>query len=231
MVGCSLLSAGAMWASVAWFWPAAIVVGLFWIWSIAFFRDPRRSGTFAGNEFCSPADGTIQDMTEFENYDPIEGPAIRIGIFLSLFNVHINRSPCAGTVRSTRHEHGKFLAAMNPKAADENESNTLVIDTVGEMPGPIVVRQIVGVAARRIVCHAKAGTSLITGERFGLIKFGSRTELIIPKLAGTEIVVKIGDKVRAGETLLARQQAKTESHDTRPENVTGRSEETAQTSA
>lgn len=231
MIGCSLLSIGALWACWMWFWPAAIVVILFWGWSIAFFRDPHRSGTFAANEFCAPADGTVQDIEEFYQYDPIKGPVIRIGIFLSLFNVHINRAPCAGTVRSTHHKHGKFLAAMNPKAADENESNTLVIDTVAPMPGPIVVRQIVGVAARRIVCHANQGTTLTCGERFGLIKFGSRTELVIPKLPGTEIVVNIGDKVRGGETLMARQPVKGNDHVNGGENVAGRSETTAQATA
>ncbi len=231
MIGCSVLSLVGLWVAGTWFWPLAPIAAAFWIWSIAFFRDPARSGTFAETELCSPADGTVQDITEYQQYDGIEGPAIRVGIFLSLFNVHVNRAPCAGVVRSTHYEPGKFLAAMNPKAADENESNTLLIDTVAPMPGPIIVRQIVGVAARRIICHATEGTKLETGERFGLIKFGSRTELIVPKCDGTEIVVSIGDKVRAGETLMARQPAKVKDHDRRREDVTGKTESPASSPA
>lgn len=204
LVGTLVLGVGAL-AAWVWFWPAAVPIGLVWIWSIAFFRDPRRVSTCAQDELCSPADGTVQDVTRLDHYDAIDGPAVRVGIFLSLFNVHINRSPCAGTVRSVEYRPGKFLAAMNPAAGEVNESNTLVIDRPGGWPGPIVVRQIAGMAARRIVCHARSGTSLAVGQRFGLIKYGSRTELILPATAETEILVKVGDKVQAGLTPLIRQ--------------------------
>jgi phosphatidylserine decarboxylase len=205
MLACTAAAALGAAAALIWFWPLLIPLALVWGWSIAFFRDPKRVTVATPTELCSPADGTVQDITEFDHYGPIEGPAVRIGIFLSLFNVHINRAPCAGTVRSATHVPGKFLAAMKPEAIDVNESNTLVLDPPPEMPGPIVVRQIVGMAARRIVCHAVPGTKLLSGERFGLIKFGSRTELIIPRSDRTKLLVELGQKVQAGVTILARQ--------------------------
>ncbi|NOT00242.1 MAG: phosphatidylserine decarboxylase [Phycisphaerales bacterium] len=198
---------GAIWAAAIWFWPAAIPPALIWIWSVAFFRDPRRETVFDDRTMCAPADGTVQDITMLDGDPTIGGPAVRVGIFLSLFNVHINRSPCAGTVRSVQFKPGRFLAAMNPAAGELNESNTLVIDPETPLPGPVIVRQIVGVAARRIVCHAEPGTRLTTGERFGLIKFGSRTELIVPRMEGTQVLVGVGDRVQAGLTALVRQSA------------------------
>ncbi len=204
MIVCTAVLGAAIWGASVWFWPAVIPLALVWGWSIAFFRDPNREAVFDADTLCSPADGRVTDITPVE-FDAIGGPALRVGIFLSLFNVHINRSPCRGTVRSTHYRPGKFLPAMKPEAADQNESNTLVIDTESPIPGPIGVRQITGMAARRIVCHAREGTPLSTGERFGLIKFGSRTELIVPHVEGTEVLVEIGDKVRAGITPVVRQ--------------------------
>lgn len=186
-------------------WPLAIPFLVVWIWVLAFFRDPPRRATFAPGELCSPADGTITEIIELDDHPTIGGPAIRIGMFLSLFNVHINRSPCAGTVRSLSYRAGEFLDARHPESGQRNESNTIVIDPVAPIPGPVEVRQVAGLVARRIICHAKAGQKLTTGERFGLIKFGSRTELIIPRLQGTRVTIVVGDKVRAGLTLLAQQ--------------------------
>lgn len=199
-----VLGSGA-WAVGHWSIPAVVPLLMVWVWSVAFFRDPKREANFGPGVMCAPADGTVRDITHLESYGPIGGPAIRVGIFLSLFNVHINRSPCSGTVESVVYRKGRFLAAMNPAAGEMNESNTMVIDAVDPLPGPVVVRQIAGVAARRIVCHASAGATLSTGERFGLIKFGSRTELIVPACEGTEVLVSVGDKVRAGLTPLIRQ--------------------------
>lgn len=175
----------------------------FWIWVISFFRDPQRIRTFSAGELCAPADGTITEITRLERDETIGGPAIRMGLFLSLFNVHANRAPCAGKVRSISYQKGLFLDARHPKSGAKNESNTLVIESWA-LPGPIVVRQVAGLVARRIVCHAKPGATLSMGERFGMIKFGSRTELIIPAIEGTEVLVKVGDKVNAGLTVMAR---------------------------
>jgi phosphatidylserine decarboxylase len=196
-----LLAWGAAWV----YWPLAIPFALVWVWVLSFFRDPIRRGTFERGDLCSPADGTVTEITLLDDYEPLGGPAIRIGMFLSLLNVHVNRSPCSGAVRSLSYRAGEYLDARHPESGKRNESNTLVIDPDGAMPGPIEVRQVAGFVARRIICHALANQHLAIGERFGLIKFGSRTELVIPQRDGTEVLVKLGDKVRAGLTVLARQ--------------------------
>jgi phosphatidylserine decarboxylase len=202
---------GALGALGAWWHGAAAVpFVVVWVWVISFFRDPVRRRRFEAGALCSPADGTITEIVELESHDAFDGPAIRIGVFLSLFNVHINRSPCAATVRSIDYRPGLFLDARHRDSGRKNESNTLLLDPDGPMPGPVVVRQVAGLVARRIICHAKPGDHMATGHRFGLIKFGSRTELIIPKIAGTEVVVRIGDKVKAGLTPLARQRIESE---------------------
>ena len=196
-----LFAWGAAWV----YWPLAIPFALVWVWVLSFFRDPTRRGTFERGELCSPADGTVTEITPLDDYEPLGGPAIRIGMFLSLFNVHVNRSPCSGAVRSLSYRAGEYLDARHPESGKRNESNTLVIDPDGAMPGPIEVRQVAGFVARRIICHALENQHLTIGERFGLIKFGSRTELVIPQRNGTEILVKLGDQVRAGLTVMARQ--------------------------
>ncbi len=198
----SALGAGAWWIAS---WPAAVPFVLVWLWVLSFFRDPIRHGRFVRDELCAPADGTVTEVTELDPYDPFDGPAVRIGIFLSLFNVHVNRSPCSGRVRRRTYERGQFLDARHPESGRRNESNTLLIDPDAPMPGPIVVRQVAGMLARRIICHVREQEQLPIGARFGMIKFGSRTELIFPRRSGTEIIVKPGEKVRAGLTVMARQ--------------------------
>lgn len=187
------------------FWPLAILPAAVWIWVLAFFRDPPRRASFAAGELCSPADGTVTEITELEHHEFLNGPAVRIGIFLSLFNVHVNRAPCAGRVRSLHYRAGEFIDARHPDCGRRNESNTIWIDPDPPLTGPVEVRQVAGLVARRIICHAKANEHLQIGQRFGMIKFGSRTELIVPRMPETEVIVKIGDKVRAGITLMARQ--------------------------
>lgn len=199
--------------AAGWFhWLPAIPFALLWLWVIAFFRDPARKREFAAGELCSPADGTITEVSELDSYDGIDGRVVRIGMFLSLFNVHVNRMPCAGCVRSIVYKPGKFLDARNIESGALNESNTLVIDPDELLGGPIVVRQVAGLVARRIICHARVGQRWAIGARFGIIKFGSRTELIIPRLSGTQIRVGLGDKVRAGLTVLACQPGGAESN-------------------
>lgn len=198
----SALGTGAWWIGS---WPAAVPFVLVWLWVLSFFRDPIRHRRFARDELCAPADGTVTEVTELDHYDPFDGPAVRIGIFLSLLNVHINRSPCSGRVRRRTYERGQFLDARHPESGRRNESNTLLIDPDAPMPGPIVVRQVAGMLARRIICHVREQEQMHIGARFGMIKFGSRTELIIPRRSGIEIMVKPGDKVRAGLTVIARQ--------------------------
>lgn len=193
--------------SVWLFWPAVILCLVPWLWVLSFFRDPRRQGSFERGELCAPADGTVTEITELDTYESLGGPAVRVGIFLSLFDVHVNRSPCSGVVRSVSYRPGEFLDARHKESGKRNESNTLLIDPEAPMPGPVEVRQVAGLVARRIICHVNVNESMAIGERFGIIKFGSRTELIVPRCDDTEILVKIGDKVRAGLTVMARQGA------------------------
>lgn len=188
-----------------WLWPLGVVGIVLWVWVLLFFRDPARRGSFQAGDLCGPADGTVTEISELDWYEPIGGPAVRVGIFLSLFDVHINRSPCAGRVRSVSYRKGEFLDARHPESGKRNESNTLLIDPDDPMPGPIEVRQVAGLVARRIICHAKVDDHVSLGERFGMIKFGSRTELVIPRLPTTIVKVAVGDKVRAGVTVVARQ--------------------------
>lgn len=201
-VACTIIGVAAWWL----WWPTLVIPIAIWIWAIAFFRDPVRVPNAKAGEFCAPADGTITEVTEISDWPHADGRAIRIGMFLSLFNVHINRAPCTGQVRSVAYRRGRFLDARHPESGARNESNTLLIDPEPPLSGPVEVRQVAGFLARRIVCHARPGSKLTLGERFGLIKFGSRTELIVPRLEETEILVGVGDKVRAGKDILVRQQ-------------------------
>jgi len=204
LVGTVVLG-GLVLLSGLWFPPLAIPFVIVWAWLVSFFRDPKRVREYAPNDLCAPADGTVTEIAELEKYEPITGRAVRIGIFLSLFDVHANRSPCGGRIRSLEYRPGRFLDARHPDSGRRNESNTIVLDPADPMPGPVVVRQIVGLIARRIVCHGLVGDEWTAGQRFGMLKFGSRTELIIPRRADTEICVSLGDKVRAGMTIVARQ--------------------------
>jgi len=194
-----------VWGGVWLYWPLAIPFVIVWVWVISFFRDPVRIRSYDAGDLCGPADGTVTEVTELDHYDAIGGPAVRIGMFLSLFNVHVNRAPCSGRVKRVFYRRGEFLDARHPESGHRNESNTLLIEPDAPMPGPVEVRQVAGLVARRIICHAVADQHLPIGARFGLIKFGSRTELIIPRDPNTEILVGIGDKVRAGLTIVARQ--------------------------
>jgi phosphatidylserine decarboxylase len=177
----------------------ALVPALLLVWLLAFFRDPERPIPSGQHLMVSPADGMVSDITELPRFDLLDGPALRIGIFLSVFNVHINRSPCDGRVTRVIYKKGKFINAMShARASDENESNTIVIaGPDGEKP-IAVVKQIVGLIARRIVCTAAEGQALARGQRIGMIKFGSRTELYIPMRLTPQARVRVGQKVRGG---------------------------------
>jgi len=186
-----------------WWWPGLIPVGVVWLARLLFFRAPPRELPRAARAWLAPADGTVTEITSIERDDRLGGPAVRLGIFLSIFNVHLNRSPCAGIVRCVEYRRGGFHDARSPLASPENESNTLVLDAGPDL-GPVVVRQIAGRIARRIVCTAAVGDRLAAGQRFGMIKFGSRTELVLARPAELEICVRVGDAVKAGVTIMAR---------------------------
>ncbi len=187
------------------------------VWTLMFFRDPERRCPSAANLLLAPADGRITDIEQVQEDDFIEGPTLRIGIFLSIFNVHINRAPCNTKVERITYKHGKFLNAMNPQSGRINESNNLGLVRTDSPEDRLVVRQISGAIARRIVCATAEGRELTGGERFGMIKFGSRTELYVPVQSRVshgaqyasrntqyeiKCLVKMGDKVRAGLTPL-----------------------------
>jgi len=163
--------------------------------SLGFFRDPERAIPATGNGVLSPADGTVTSVDEA--VDPFVGPAVRVSIFLSPLDVHVNRAPIAGLVVDTTYTRGKFVAAYNPEAAEVNER--CVIRLQGESARVTVV-QIAGVVARRIVCRVAAGQKLEAGERIGLIRFGSRTDCFMPR--GTTVHVAPGDRVIGGVTVL-----------------------------
>ncbi len=181
------------------------ILGVLFIFCLAFFRDPERQVPKDEKVLLSPADGTVTDITEVSD-SPLGAPALRIGIFLSVFNVHINRAPCAVRITRIEYRKGAFKNAMSPDSGRVNESNDVYMERLAEPISPLLVRQISGAIARRIVCAVGPGDSLQQGERFGMIKFGSRTELYLPKDDKAMLEVKVGDKVKAGLSSLVRYQ-------------------------
>jgi len=203
LVGTVVLGVIAAIFSFIWH-PLALIVLPFWIFLFAFFRDPERPIPADPLAVVSPADGTVSDITEINHDALLGGPAIRIGIFLSVFNCHINRSPLDGRVRETRYKKGKFINAMrHDEASTQNESNTIILDDPKTDQPVAVVKQIVGLIARRIVCTIKKGDSVSRGERIGMIKFGSRTELYLPKRLGPVVKVTIGQAVKGAKDVVA----------------------------
>jgi len=168
-----------------------------------FFRDPPRRVPSGANLIVAPADGKLVEVTQLDDDPFIGGPAVRLGIFLSLLNVHINRAPAAARVIELRYHPGEFLNAMNPESSLRNESMWIGLESTGESGRRMVVRQISGLVARRIVNTLRPGREIDRGEKFGMIKLGSRTELILPA-ADLELNVKLGDRIRAGETVMGR---------------------------
>ena len=177
---------------------AEIVLFLVLVWMLLFFRDPPRTIPFDDTVLLSPADGTVTDIAETE-IPELGGKALRIGIFLSIFNVHVNRMPCAARVESVQYHKGRFKNAMSDDASHVNESNAVLITRLDGTADRLLIRQISGAIARRIVCKAQPGQEYAQGAVFGMIKFGYRTELYLPVPEGRyDIAVQIGDKVNAG---------------------------------
>ena len=189
---------------VGWFAQPAwalvpLSLAMFFLW---FFRDPERAIPDAAGAVVSPGDGKVTDASIVT----VDGEKqARISIFLSVFDVHVNRSPIAGVVREVRYQRGKFLNAMNQASADLNEQNIVRVE--GEDQA-VVFKQIAGLLARRIVFHPKVGDRLERGQRVGLIKFGSRVDVLFDSAATLQ--VKVGDRVRGGESVLAYLQPKPE---------------------
>ena len=192
--------------------PLAVVLGLI----IYFFRNPPRRVPQGPGLWVSPADGTIAEITELPHDDFVGGRAVRIGIFLSIFNVHLNRSPVAGRVIALRYTPGEFLNALRPESALRNENMWIAMEEDSPPFRRLVVRQISGAIARRIVCDLRPGEVVPRGHAFGMIKLGSRTELILPAEDGLEVKVRVGQKVKAGTTVVAEYtqgRMKDEAHD------------------
>lgn len=185
-------------------WPLAAVPAILGLFVLAFFRNPRRVPPAEPGILVSPADGTIASIDQVEHDAFIEGPAVVVGIFLSVFNVHINRVPDHARVIGIQYRPGKFLNALRAVSARENEQVIVRLQGVQAPHRRMEVRQIAGAIARRIVCFARPGEEFATGESFGMIKFGSRTELVLPREPGMRIEVQIGQKVHAGTTIVAR---------------------------
>jgi len=180
------------WLAGPWFAVPALALSGFFLW---FFRDPERAIPAAAGALVSPADGKVTDISTLE----VQGePRRRISIFLNVFDVHVNRSPIAGVIRDVEYRRGSFHNAMGPTSSEMNEQNIVTVE--GE-EHTIVFKQIAGLLARRIVFDKKVGDRVERGERVGMIKFGSRADVIFP--AEAEVAVKVGDHVAGGATILA----------------------------
>jgi phosphatidylserine decarboxylase len=191
-----------------WRWPGmhpGWVVGLFFfflaltLYVAYFFRDPERAVPADEAIIVAAADGLVVGVEEMEEPDFHLGPMIRIAVFLSIFDVHVNRAPCAGVVKSTIYKAGEFLDVRHKESSTRNECRSWWLETAH---GPVAVRQIAGLVARRIVAWSGEGATLRRGERLGMIRFGSRTEVFLP--AGCTVLVKPGDRVAGASSPIAR---------------------------
>jgi phosphatidylserine decarboxylase len=192
--GLALIAAGILlgWLTRPAWAILPILLACFFLW---FFRDPERAIPQEPDALVSPADGKVTDISTV-----VVGQEkrLRVSIFLSVIDVHVNRSPIGGVVRGIRYQHGKFLDARSPDCAELNEQNIVAVEGDGQT---VVFRQIAGLLARRIVFHPKIGDRLVRGQRVGLIKFGSRTDVLFD--AGARVNVKVGDRVKGGASIVA----------------------------
>jgi phosphatidylserine decarboxylase len=179
-------------------WLLAFVLLLLALWVAYFFRDPERTGQRGSSLAVSPADGKLIMITEVDEPDFIKGRAIRLSIFMNVFNVHVNRYPVDGAVRYVHYNKGKFLNAAAEKSSLENEQMSVGLESGKRR---ILVRQIAGLIARRIVTYSKLGDTVKQGDRMGIIRFGSRVDVFLP--VGSTLHAKLGDATLAGVTILA----------------------------
>jgi phosphatidylserine decarboxylase len=187
------LLTGPLWAL------PAVLLAAFFLW---FFRDPDRVVPDAAGALVSPADGKVTAISP-ANSDG--SPRVRISIFLNVFDVHVNRSPTSGIIRAVQYQKGKFVNAMHAASAEQNEQNVVTVEGEG---GTVIFKQIAGLLARRIVFDKKVGDRVERGERIGLIKFGSRVDVLLDPSAA--IAVKVGDRVKGGSSVLAHTRARGE---------------------
>lgn len=210
MSGESLPIVPSAWPYLVFFLLAAVVAYVFHPWlavfplvgfffTAYFFRNPKRAVPRSEGRILSPADGVVREIRTVDADPFIGGPAVRLSIFLSIFNVHLNRSPVAGRVFMRHYRPGKYIPAFKSHASEVNERNLVGIESAA---GPVLVTQITGFLARRIVCWAQTGDFLEQGQLFGLIRFGSCTELVLP--ANVLLTVQRGQKVKGGVTVIGR---------------------------
>jgi phosphatidylserine decarboxylase len=195
---CLLAVAGILvWFTRGWGWAILpVVLAVFFLW---FFRDPRRTIPTGEGLIVSPGDGHV---TETVTVETPQGPRQRVSIFLSVFDVHVNRAPIGGVLSSIRYQNGRYLNAMNPRSAERNEQNVVTVRGQGADSGiEVTFKQIAGLIARRIVFHFGQGQLVERGQRVGLIKFGSRVDVVFP--ADAVLRVKVGQRVKGGESVLA----------------------------
>jgi phosphatidylserine decarboxylase len=183
---------------------AAVVPALLALFVVAFFRDPPRRAPDGPGLVVSPADGLVTDVEELDEVPFWDGPAVKVGIYLSVFNVHVNRAPETARVIEVRYAPGRLLDTRRPEAALVNEHCWVLFECEKAPHHLVAVKQIAGTFARRIVCEARPGGVLSRGERYGMIKFGSRTELYLFRAPGLRVAVRPGDRVRGGSSVLAQ---------------------------
>jgi len=197
------LTALAAWAAVRWsggWWIPTVPLLVLSIWLLVFFRDPQRTGPRGDGLVIAPADGHIVSVVETDEPAFLHARASRVSIFMSVFDVHVNRYPVSGTVAYRQYNAGKFLHAAAEKASLDNEQSSI---GVTGPHGPLLVRQIAGLIARRIVTDGQVGDSARQGARLGMIRFGSRVDVYLPLTSHPKILVRVGDKVAAGSSVLA----------------------------
>ncbi|MFH1123694.1 MAG: phosphatidylserine decarboxylase family protein [Pseudomonadota bacterium] len=176
-----------------------IVAAVLSLFTIYFFRDPSRRSPFDKDAVLTPADGRILSIVDLKQDDnPLGKPALRVSVFMTIFDVHVNRVPMSGRVSNVTYRPGKFFSANLDKASEQNESNAVTLET--HEGHKIVFVQIAGLIARRIACWVREGDEVVAGQRFGLIRFGSRLDIYLPD--HTRIIARSGQKVRAGETIV-----------------------------
>jgi phosphatidylserine decarboxylase len=193
--GVSLLAVAAVlyWLTGSWVWSVVpVLLAAFFLW---FFRDPERDIPPGAGLIVSPGDGLVTETAAINTPD---GPRRRISIFLNVFDVHVNRSPIGGVITSARYQRGLYLNAMNPDSAMRNEQNVVTVSGEGY---EVTFKQIAGLIARRIVFNFGEGGTVARGQRVGLIKFGSRVDVVLPSTA--ELRVKVGQRVKGGASILA----------------------------
>ena len=197
------LAALVAWAALrwsAWWWGLEVVLVPLAVWLLVFFRNPERTGPRGDRVVIAPADGRVVSVVETDEPAFLHGRALRVSTFMSVFDVHVNRYPVSGTVAYRNYHAGKFLHAAADKASLDNEQSSIGLEGPH---GAVLVRQIAGLIARRIVTDAQVGERATQGARLGMIRFGSRVDVYLPLTAHATARVRVGDRVAAGATVLA----------------------------